>query len=221
MEPDVQVQEIAATPQQPAVEPTETVSEDVTTPQVDQREGNRGDLNVALREERQRRQDIESRLNDPTFIYQKARELGLTDEEAQAAVAEQAPIQAPSPNPYAQYKYFSELEKAQEKYPELASTKKYQLMVSALINDGMTPLKAADEVFSDLARAKEEAKAEGITQGKAELTAKERAQTAPTGNAVNSDAAEYEALVARSKSRDPKIQGPAMQELLKRRFAQQ
>jgi hypothetical protein len=204
-----------------AVETPETTVETDNGSEADtntSEEADKGDLRVPLKEERTKRQELEAQLNDPDFIYQQAQRLGLTEAQAQAVADEsQNNFQtAQTPDVQSLVRQTLEVEKAKEKYPELAKDVDLGVMVTALMQKGYSPLKAADKVFERFGKAKEEGKVEGVVQAKTEITDKERAQTVSSGANVSSDQAELERLVKDSKSLNPATQKNAMLELIKR-----
>jgi hypothetical protein len=176
MEPDEQGQAeetaVVETPEQTAV--TEDSGSEAA--QTQSEETGKGDLRVPLKEEREKRQRLEQSLNDPNFIYERARALGL-------AQGEEPTTSTPAvPDISAQVKRQVRVEKVLEKYPEVQTDEKLQLMVTALINGGLDPVDAADEVFSRMKRTEEKAKVEAAQQAKAEIGEREKAQMA--GNTV-------------------------------------
>lgn len=144
-------------------------------------EAGKGDLRIALKEEREKRRAYEARLNDPDFIYERARALGLAQGEETAAPTPPAT----QTNISAEVRRTIRMEKALDKYPDLATDDKLGLMVSALIQGGLDPVEAADEVFSRMNKKAEVAKVEGAQQAKAEISEREKAQT--MGNTVRTD----------------------------------
>jgi len=204
-----------------AVETPETTVETDNGSEAEQNtseEADKGDLRVPLKEERTKRQELEAQLNDPDFIYQQAQRLGLTEAKAQAVADEsQNDFQtAQTPDVQSLVRQTLEVEKAKEKYPELAKDVDLGVMVTALMQKGYSPLKAADKVFERFGKAKEEGKVEGVVQAKTEITDKKRAQKVSSGANVSSDQAELERLVKDSKSLNPATQKNAMLELIKR-----
>lgn len=175
----------------------------------------KGDLNEALRQEREKRQELERRLSDPAFVYQQARTLGLTEEEAEAQAQAQS-VQAPTPDAYGQYTYFRELEKAQEKYPQLSKDSDDQVAITALMNaNGLSPLAAADRYYAKITKVAAEARTEGMKQKETVISEKEQAQTVTSTASTSSEAAEYEALIARTRNQtNPKDAERAHLELI-------
>jgi len=181
------------------------------------------DLRVPLKEERQRRQQLENQMNDPLFIYEQAKRLGLTEEEAQNAteMAAEGGKKVSQPDllnhqlPILVQRQV-EIERAKEKYPALTSDPIAGTMVTALIQGGMSPMKAADEVFSRMKAADVEKDKAKDDEKVREETRKENAQTATPG-VSNPTVIEQDELLRRSRSYDKKEQDTAMIEILKRR----
>lgn len=189
-----------------------------------QEESAGGDLKVALSQERQRIKEIKEQLSDPNFIYQRAVELGLAEQEAEAAqnnaatdsTAQSAGNAVPAGMTYQDYQLFRSLEKAQEKYPDLAKNRADQMAVSTIIDEeGLSPEKAAEKFYSRFDKAKEEAKAEGAKQQEQTITEKEKAQTA-SGVATSGDATEIDNLREQVKYGDRVSAKSALAELVKK-----
>jgi len=197
----------------------ENISEDEKTP-TSEKAG--GDLSVALRQEREKRQALEARLSDPQFVYQQAKALGLTEEEAQeeAAQASTPSVNQPPYDVSKQVQFELDKERTMEKYPELSKDEEAQIAISAIAQAKGIPLsKAAGNYFAKIGKVSSEAVAQGAAAKEAEITAKERAATTPqTGGNISSDKSEEERLVAQSKSLDPCKQMKALQELEIRRM---
>lgn len=220
-----------STAEETAIDGQETESQEQTPVETDNgseaeqntSEDTGGDLRVPLKEERTRRQELEAQLSDPDFIYQKAQELGLTQAQAEQAVNQAVDESAFQPQGDVQHivRQTMEIEKAKDKYPELSKDKELGVMVTALMNQGLSPLKAADKVFERFNKVKEEGKTEGAVQTKTEISDKERAQTVSSGSSVSSDQAEIERLTKDSKSLNSTTQKHAMIELLKKRNKEQ
>jgi len=203
-----------STVEQTTVEETQeqTSEESVNDSEVEENstdETDKGDLRVPLKEERTRRQELELLLNDPDFIRDKAAELGITQTEAMDR--KEASNRGMT---YADYKYYSELEKAQDKYPQLVKNEALQYSVTAYINKGMSPLKAADKVFSEINKETEELAKQKLEEKKQEEIKQEKAQNVDTSSTSSASDSEYERLVKESKSLDRKVQDRAMIKLL-------
>lgn len=187
------------------------------------------ELEKAYEEVQQLAGSMGQRINDPEFIYQQAQRLGLTEEQAQAAVdeaakpASKATVQTPPPmDPaiYIQRQVSSSLdyEKALDELPDLKTNKTYRAWAGALVADGKSHLQAAKEIKATLGKATESARTEGLTQARTEITDKERAQTAVNAASGNVDSDEVTQLEARARNRTkPKEQDKAVIELLMRK----
>jgi len=176
-----------------------------------------GDLKVALSQERDRYHFLQSQLEDPNFIYQRAVALGLAEQE-QAAQNEAADDtqEKPAGMSYSDYQFYRSLEKAQEKYSDLSKNYADQMAISAIVNrEGLSPEKAADKFYSRFNKVKEEAKAEGAKQQETTISEKEKAQTA-SGVAHSSDAAEMDELRDQIRSGDRVTSKNALAELVKK-----
>lgn len=188
--------------------------------------GGRGDVSVALKQERQKRRELEERLNklesDPSAVYELARKVGLTEEQAEQVAETQAQQVAETqaqPNQFdvgSQVRFHLNREKALDKYPELKNSTALQKMATALLDEcDNDPLKAADKLFKDIiGKVKEEAKIEGATIEKGVISEKEKAQTVNAGASPSADQSEYEQLLRDSKSSDKKTQEEAIVKLL-------
>lgn len=179
----------------------------------------RGDLQEALRQERERYRMLEAQLNDPNAIYQHAMRLGLTEEQAQDAASTAYQQQIQTQQPYltpeqvdARVEAKLDYEKAIAEFPDLAKDRELQAWAAELVRQGKTHLQAAKTIQKRLGLVKQTAKTEGITQAKTEITQKERAQTAPVNVNTDSDASYMEDLKARMKSYDKKTQENAYTE---------
>lgn len=209
---DEQAQEAA----QPQAEPqvTETnVSEDAKTPSE-----NRGepDYQVAMHQERTKRQQIEASLSDPDFIYQQAVKLGLAEQPATQAQPTPQTQQMTPAQQEAMVAAKLDYELTVREHPELASDPKMARMFRGLAQQGMKWSDAAKEIQETLGTAATAAKAEGAKAKETEVSEKERAQTATTSATTTSDAAEIEDLRAKSRSLNRKVQEDALVQLLQR-----
>lgn len=223
MEPDAQVQ-----PETTGVEETQeetTSSEDTVSEDVkDTSEDKGGDLRVALRQEREARQRLEKSMSDAHFIYEQAKRLGLTDEQAQDLADDDREgsrrISQPEPDVSAQVRRAIRLEKAVDKYPDLKTDEELGVMVSSLIAMGQDPVEAADKVFSRFNKIKDEGKAQGAKEKEKAISDKERAQTAPVAGTQSAEQAEMERLQKDLRSFDKSVRDAAHLEILKRRNKQ-
>lgn len=206
----VETTAIEETQEQTPVETTENAVE----------ETGRGDLNQALREEREKRQALEASLKDPNFIYSQARSLGLTEEEAQAQA--EAPTQTPgSAISYNDYQYFKSMDKAKERFPQLNTDADDQIAITALMRvQNLLPEQAAEKYYKKHETAAEKARIEGAKIQETVVTDKERAQTVSSTVNTTSESAEYEAIVARTRNQmNPKDATKAHLELVKWKMA--
>lgn len=210
MEDDVQSQPELETG---AVEtPEETIVEEDSGSEAAQTQSeanDKGDLRIPLKEERERRQRLEMALSDPNFIIEQAKRLGLTAEEAAAEAQAQANL---TPGEVRQQ---IRVEKALDKHPELRTNHKLQLMASALIQGGMDPVEAADEVMGLMSKGAEQGRMEGVKQAKTEISEKERAATVNGQVRTDTESQRLDDLRKRMKSYDRRTQEDATVEWLK------
>jgi hypothetical protein len=205
-----------ATAEETAIEETQeqTSTEEASDSEVEQNtadEVDRGDLRVPLKEERTKRRELEAQLNDPDFIYERAKEFGLTQAQTEELVDKAEDREGMS---YKDYKYFSELDKAQEKYPQLKRSETLQYSVTAYINKGMSPLKAADKVFSEIQKETEELAKQRLEEQKQEEIAQEKASNVSSTSTTSAESSEVEQLRRDAKSLDRKTQEKAMVKLI-------
>lgn len=180
------------------------------------------DLRVPLQEERRKRQEYERQLSDPMFIYQKARELGLADEDSEPATP-QAPANPYQPADVAQLVAhqldFRETIKA---HPELDPENGDPAMVAwaaALVDRGHKPSEAADIIYKAIDSRTAKARSEGAQAKEVAITEKELASSVTSTASTTSEAAEELELTAKSKNwKNPKEQEAALLELMKRRM---
>jgi hypothetical protein len=186
-----------------------SVSEDVSTDETENT--TKGDLRVPLRQTREELRQLREQLDDPNFIYERAKGLGLAAEED--LTPQQPEFQMP--NVREEVKTQFEIEKTFEKYPELRTDEELRFMVSGLINKGLSPLQAADKTFAKIKAANEKAAKEAAEAEKKVVKTQEAAQTISSTSEVTSDNADYERIYKETKSRDPRIQKKALIELEK------
>lgn len=154
------------------------------------------------------------RLNDPNFIYQMAVKHGLAEDDGTAPTRQQSPDVVGTVEAILDYR------EAVREMPELATDAELSAWAAALVDSGKKHTEAVKIIRSRLGQVKQSAKLEGATQAKTTISDKERASTASVTSNQSSDAAEMEDLMARSKSIDPKVQEPALLELLMRKNRQ-
>jgi hypothetical protein len=224
---DEQAKEMAETPEEnleeQLPEEVETASEGEKTPT----ESGKGDLSIALKEERTKRQELERKLQDPYFVYEKAKELGLAGPEAETGVpyapepSITEPPPSPMPNIYGTVKEILAYEEACKEFPQAKTDKDLAAMVDGLVIKGMKPADAVKFVQKQFNKAVEEAKVEGAKQKETEISAKEKAQTASTASEASTEAAEIARLREQARSLDPRVQKKAMAELIKRQLKEE
>ena len=202
-----------------ATSPEETNSE-VSDSEVENATGEenttKGDLRVPLKQTREELRQLREQLNDPNFIYEKAKGLGLAAEED---LTPQAPGQGYQPQDVQKMvKDQMEVEKTYEKYPELRQDEELRFMVAGLINKGMSPLKAADRTFAKIKEANEKAAQAAAEEEKKVVTTQEAAQTISSTSEKNADDSEFDRLYKLSKSPDFRVQKKALIELEKIKF---
>lgn len=210
----VQNEETAETPdesvEQSQPEETESVSEDVKTPET---EGNKGDLNAALRQERIKRRQLEQQANDPQFILAQARKLNLVEGDEPAP---QAPHATAGIDVRAEVQTALDYEKAVAELPDLATDPVKRSWAASLVENGYTHLEAAQEIKKTLEGKRQEAVQEGAKQKETAISDKERAQTISRTDTQNTVDRETE-LREQTKSYDRKTRDAATLELIKLR----
>jgi hypothetical protein len=205
------------TPKQQSSEQEESASEGEKTPS----EPDRGDLRVALKEERTKRQTLENQLKDPMFVYQTAKELGLTESEAQAASEttsdqEIQQPQPPQPNFYGVAEEVFDYKKAVENFPQVESDPDIRDMVNGMVQAGKKPAEAVKIVQKRFEKAAELAQKETDQEKKAEAEVQKGASTAPVSSNVSFEDEEMAELQEKSKDLDPAIAKKAQIEILKK-----
>lgn len=182
------------------VQTEEIVETEVETQETEQSEKPKGDLSIALRQERQRRQELEARLQEleGTQQTEKVEEEGYSYDPTDVSSL---------------VRFEMDKEKALEKYPDLKKDKDLQVMVTSFINTGMSPMKAADKVMSRFTQVEQKAKLDGMKEEAQVLTDKEQAQTV-SGVSKNTATLEVESLRDQARSRNPEKQKTALLKLL-------
>lgn len=119
-------------------------------------EPDRGDPRVAMQEERRRRQDLEARLNDPQFIYENAKRLGLAEADTPTAPPppETFPHQFPQgPDVGAIVAHQLDFRETIKAHPEFDPQKGDKALVkwaAALVDDGHKPSEAVDIIIKTI-----------------------------------------------------------------------
>lgn len=183
-----------------------TVSEDAPqeTAENTTEESGKGDLRVPLKEERTKRQELETLLNDPQFIARKAQEMGLGSQAA------------PQVQPADDLEDRIDFKFAMREYPDVAKDPE-TLAYAATLKDlypSLSYSQAMQKARDKFASAKAEGVTEGRTKAKTEVDDKLKAQTvSPTqvASTVEDD------LTERLQSTDKKVQEDALVELMIKR----
>ncbi len=219
-EPQVQEQTPVVSQEQPPAVETPSAPEIPTEP-------DRGDPRIAMQEERRRRQELEARLNDPNFIYENAKRLGLAQDDTPSAAPlpqefqQQAP-QIPDVGAIVAHQLdFRETIKAHPEFDPQRGDKALVKWAAALVDDGHKPseavdiiLKTIDKRISGGVQAAVDQRLDARAQSEAmKLGADAISSTVTT----SSDAQELEELNTASKDwKNPARQEAAILEKLKR-----
>jgi len=171
----------------------------------------KGDLSVALKQEREKRQTIERQLNDPNFAYELAKKHGLTEEQASGNGT------PPPINTYDQVNEILAYKEAVKEFPKAETDPDIANMVDGLVGKGYKPADAVKVVQKRFSDAMEEAKTEGVKQKENEDKTQKQAQTAEPSPNISFDAEEQETLIKQSKDYlHPQVQKEAMLKLIKK-----
>ena len=178
---------------------------------------NKGDLRVPLRQTREELRTLKEQLNDQNFIYERAKALGIAQEEdLQPQVSEG--YMTPQ-DVQKQVRDQLEIEKTYEKYPDLRQDEDLRFMVAGLINKGMSPLKAADKTFAKIKEANEKAAIESADEEQKVINTQKSAQSVEATSTKDGEGSEIERLYKKAHDRnDPREQRKAMIELEKLKF---
>lgn len=185
----------------------------------------KGDLSVALRQERDKRQQLEAQLSDPNFVYEQAKKLGLTEAEVesqmQGEIDAQPQVQQPQPDVYGTVNEILAYKEAVKDFAQAETDPEIQQMVNGLVQSGVKPADAVKTIKAKFEKAVQDTIKENKAQDEAEVSDQEKAQTASHDTTVSSDADEVEDLLKQSKSLDRKVSEQAHIELLKLRNKQE
>lgn len=158
------------------------------------------------------------RLNDPNFIYERAKQLGLAEEEEAIANGLSSTPQVNQPDITtiinSQVESRLDYEKAVADFPEIKSNPALSTWGAGLVDQGYTYSQAVQIIKDNLGKVTESASTTARQEARQEITDKERAQTATQTAPVNSDQADSEDLQERMKSLNKKTQEEAMVEWL-------
>lgn len=166
-----------------ADEDSQNVSEDEETPEDDADEdGSDRTVPLAhLKREREKRQAAEARARE-------LEEAKKGDTQTQTRTENVLPDAPAYPNTSRGIvRYELDLDKAQDKWPELKSNRAFQRAVTGYIRDGLTVMEAADEFFTEIGKTAKAARVEGVKATKVTASNKSQASTAEGGAAVVSD----------------------------------
>ena len=202
----------------PVTEAAATPAAPETAPEPD-----RGDPRVAMQEERRRRQDLEARLNDQNFIYERAKALGLAQDETPAsAPSPQTPTAATQGQPDVASIVEHQLDylRTVEKYPEFDRDKGDQALVkwaATLVNDGHRPSEAVDIIRKTISKQAAKASAEQVDktlEGRAASEAAKLNAAAITSTAPATSDSRTEELRAQARNwKNPEAQQEALLQL--------
>ena len=180
----------------------------------------KGDLSIALKQEREKRQALEKALQNPQFVYEQARRLGLTEEQAQQAAEDAASGETPSPKGEDFRKVIADeldYRDAIKTYPDLA--KDPEMLAWAGTKMQINPRLSYSQAFAEIAKTlgtqKESGKVEGAAKAKQEVSDKLKAQTVSGASSTPaSEVDEDEELAQKAKSINPQEQMDAMTKIM-------
>ncbi|MHA1591194.1 MAG: hypothetical protein ACTSUP_01660 [Candidatus Heimdallarchaeaceae archaeon] len=154
-------------------------------------------MRVPLKQTREELRQLRERLDDPNFIYERAKGLGLAEEDrATETPVSSEPITSQQIQKIARDQV--EIEKTYEKYPELREDEELRFMVAGLINRGNSPLQAADKAFAKIKAANKKAADTAAEAEKQASKKQDAAQTVSSTSSETSDDAEMDRLVNKS-----------------------
>lgn len=190
-------------------------------------EPDRGDPRIAMQEERKKRQELEARLNDPTFIYETAKRLGMAQDDTPSAapVPDTTPQQAPgNPDIGQTVDFLLDVRETVKAHPELDPNKGDKglvLWADSLVRQGHSLSQAADIIFKTMGKHTStsvqtavEEKLDARAQSDAQKLSADAISSTVT---TSSDAQDLEELNAAAKDwKNPRRQEAAVLEKLKR-----
>lgn len=212
--------------QAPVVSDAPSTSADTPTATETPTEPDRGDPRIAMQEERRNRQALEARLQDPQFIYEQARKLGLAQEETpSAAPSTQTPPQATQNQPDVgsiveqQIDYFRTIDKHPE-FDREKGDKGLVMWAATLVNQGHKPSEAVDIILKTIdkqAAKRSTSEVASTLEAKAASEAQKLSADAITSTAQASSTTDDDELNEKARNwKDPKSQEAAILEKLKR-----
>jgi len=218
---EVETSEAEEPKEQPSEE-AEAASEGVKTPEETDNSPEGGDLRVALREERRKRQELDEKLKDPDFVYGRAKELGLTAEE-------QEELAQPTPTPPVQmdanamnefYNYKKEVEKFPEAESEPLVASRINFLMESSKVDGVytkNPIQVLNQVKKEWEDKMAIHQKAGADDKQAEIADVNQMKTADSDvNATDDDDEDMTDLQKQAKSYNPAVQEKAMAEMIKK-----
>lgn len=193
-------------------------------------EPDRGDPRIAMQEERRKRQELEQRSNDPIWVYEQARRLGLAADETPSPPPQQttpSPVAPRTPDVASIVEHQLDFRETIKAHPELnpdSGDKGLVAWAAALVDRGHKPSEAADIIFKTISKQAGKSVASEVSstlEAKAASEAQKLAADAITSTAQASPGGDDEELDSRARNwRDPQDQEAAILEKLKRRGAQ-
>ena len=212
--------------QTPEVSPEQAPAVDTPTTPEPQAEPDRGDPRIAMQEERRKRQELEQRSNDPNWIYEQARKLGLAADETPSAPPTPPTQPAPqyqSPDVASIVEHQLDFRETIKAHPELnpeSGDKGLVAWAAALVDRGHKPSEAADIIFKTISKQAGKSAASQVTEvldSRATSEALKLSADAITSTAPASSSTDDEELNARARNwKDPAGQEAAILEKLKR-----
>lgn len=189
-------------------------------------------MKAEMLRERKARQDMEAQLSNQDFIYNQARLLGMTNEQAQAATEEAAPsasteparrdqVSAPPPLTRAEaammFAAQADYDRTVGKNPELESDPDMKDMFDAYVAKGMKFKDAGEKTLQIFERTTTKGRTEGEISKANQITDKEKAHTSTTTVVSSTSNDEDSALWNDLHDRNsPSRQKKAQLELIKR-----
>lgn len=194
-----------------------------TTPEA-QSEPDRGDPRIAMQDERRRRQLMEQNLNDPQFIYEQARKLGLAADETPTSPPLTQPTQqaqqTQTPDIASMVEHQLDYRDAIRNWPDLEKNEGLRMWAASLVNQGHMPSVAADIMQKEISKQASKMASTEVSrtlQDKATSEALKLSADAITSTASASSNSDEEELNAAAKDwKNPGKQEAAILEKLKR-----
>lgn len=178
------------------------------------------DLSVALKQERAKRQQLETQLNDPEFIYDHGRRIGafqvVEEESSDVPITPQREVRQPQVNISKvideRVTSILDYQEALREMPEIAKDPELAAWGSALVDSGKSYTEAVKIIKGRLGKTEQAGVERGVTIRSEATEAKANATTAISTAPTTGGSAEAENIRERMKSRDPREQGKAYEE---------